>query len=241
MSLGLPDLPALKTPEPLPVSHLNISLKQMGRDLNGLQVFWLGNTGGRRRYRLVDSENKESEIAVIVCLSDDEKIIFRAFQDWFSAAIKKISEASRGYFTFDVLQFAVGDEPWSWSDFAALMIAHAKKLGVGDRRLIQFGSLWGVLNKHTDADFGRIESKLSLDFFKASPDALARFVKKQMASPVAAQAGAVIFCDLSRTALLPEESDFELFRAALRPKGDDFLPAQSIFYEHGASHRLKRV
>ncbi len=241
MTSDLP-LPLIKTPEPLAASPLQTVFLNAGLDVKEGQMLWLGSDESFQRYRLLQPAGHSFEIKIISFISEDEKIIFRAFQDWFAAAIRKVSDAVRGYYTFDVLQFEVGDAPWSWSEFSLLLIAHAKKLGVGERQLIQFGALWGVLHKRTEADFGRVESKLALHFCKPSPEALMRFVKKQSTQQaLAAPDLRVVFRDLSRSALCSTQADFELLAADIRLKTTGILSAGNTLYWHPGSKQCLRV
>lgn len=201
-----PDLPVIKNPEPFSVLPLLEKwIEEGAADWMGMQMFWLGHEAGRQHYLLTHSEKPEINLFVVSVLSEDEKIIFRGFQDWYSQAIRKLSEVCRGYFTFDVLQFEIGDAPLSWNDFTNLLKAHALKLGVGENRLIQFSGLWGVLTRRTEADFGRVESKLNLEFCKPSPEACARLIKKQAAKLPPHSQTMLVFRDLSRSAICPNE------------------------------------
>ena len=240
MTADLP-LPLIKNPEPLPVPSLQAVFFNAGIDVKEGEMLWLGNDESAQRYRLIQATGESLEIKMVAFISEEEKIIFRAFQDWFAAAIRKVSDAVRGYYTFEVLQFEVGDAPWSWSEFSLLLIAHAKKLGVGERQLIQFGALWGVLHKRTEADFGRVESKLALHFCKPSIEALTRFIKKQCSqSPLASNLW-IAFRDLSRTAFCPAQADFELLATEIRLKNAAALSSGNTFYWHPGSKLCLRA
>ncbi len=239
MTSDLPP-PVIKSPEPFATPQLQFLFSQAGIDLQTAELFWAGSDEARQLYRLINSDGSGSEMTVISFVAEDEKIIFRAFQDWFAAAIRKVSDASRGYYTFDVLQFEVSDAPWSWNDFTALIIAHAKKLAVGERQIIQFGALWGVLHKRTEAEFGRVESKLTLYFCKPSIEALARFVKKQ-SSRLAKFPGMTVFRDLSRTALCQNPADFEFMSNEFRLKQAGLNEVGSLIYWHPSAKLLFRV
>lgn len=234
-------LPPIKTSEPVSVSPLLERWIQDGFNWKGMQMFWLGADTSRQHYRLRGPENSELDLFVIPIFSDEEKIIFRGFQDWFAASIRKLSESCRGYFTFDVLQFEVGDAPWSWNDFTVLLKAHALKLGVGERRLIQFGSLWGVLERRTEADFGRVESKLHLEFCKSSPEACARLVKKHAAKLPENSQTTLVFRDLSRNAVCPGELSNEFLEGLFRPNLTCANQRLQFAYRHGLSRRCLSV
>ncbi len=233
--------PIKKNPEPLAVPQLQTLFVQAGIDLREWEMFWTGIEEGFQVFRLTGADGVSLPMKVMSFLSEDEKIIFRAFQDWFAASMRKVSDAARGYYTFDVLQYQIGDAPWSWNDFTALLTAHAKKLAVGERKLIQFGSLWGVLYKRTEAEFGRVESKLHLDFCKPAPEAVARFIKKQSAKIITAPLTLIVFRDLSRTPLCPNQADFELLTAVLSSKEGSAAGAGKLNYWHPASKLLLRV
>ena len=231
--------PVLKLTEPLLVLPLRDKWIQSGFEWKEMTLLWLGSESTRQNYQLVNSESVKIETYVIQFLSEDEKIIFRAFQDWFNGAIKKAAETSRGYFTFDVLQFGIADQPWSWPDFTALLISHAKKIVIEERRLIQFGSLWGVLHKRTEMDWGRVESKLNLDFCKPSTEACVRWIKKQIAKQPLQPQARIVFRDLSRSAICPETEKDEFLMQLTRLKAES--QAEQILYWHVSSGRRLQV
>ena len=177
---------------------------------------WVGRENDAVVYRALNSDGKEIQVSVFSLISEDEKIIFRAFQDWYAGALRQVSAVARGYYTFEVLQFFVGDAPRSWAEFSDLLIRHASKQAVSERRLIQFGSLWGVLERHTEADFGRVESKLKTDFFKPQPESFARKLNKILAKQKIAEAGLVLFKDESAHSFLRNQEWLELFLKTIR-------------------------
>lgn len=232
MNSDLPP-PVFKGSDPLSIFPLQEQWVSQGfREWKDKPLSWLGSDSSRQHYRWLSAE-ENMQMDVISILSEDEKIIFRAFQDWFNGAIRKASEAMRGYFTFDVLQFEIGDAPWSWNDFSNLLVAHSKKLSIDERRLIQFGTLWGVLQKRTEGDFGKFESKLNLDFCKTSPEAFVRFAKKIMKG-LPETVTCVVFRDLSRIAICNSLQEEEVLRALFGEQGEN---QQKIIYAHLFSKR----
>ncbi len=205
------------------------------------KLFWIGRSGSAQQYQLTGPDSQTRQIKIISFLCEDEKIIFRAFQDLFAGAICKLSEVLRGYFTFDVIQFEIMNAPWAWADFTALLTAHSKKLAVGERRLIQFGALWGVLHRRTEADFGRIESKLELTFCKPGAEAAAKFIKKQMVALATVPFDGIIFYDLSRDAFFAAESDFEILKVIFKGKESILDKKETCFYVHASSKSARSV
>jgi len=235
------DPPVVKLPDPLAVPQIYALLLQSGLDWKDMQMLWMGSHGLSQRYHLIDAENQVHPVEVISFVQEDEKIIFRAFQDWFAGAIRKFAESARGYFTFDVIQFEMGSAPWSWADLTSLLLAHSKKLNVGERRLIQFGPLWGVLHKRTEADWGKVESKLELAFCKFSVEALARFIKKQISRPGFETVSSLVLRDLSQASFCEDPTAVEFLSNALRPKNSVNEGGCKIFYYHSRSKRLVSV
>lgn len=232
--------PVLKSPEPFLVSALQADWIQQGWDWKEKQLFWMGTETGKVNYRLVDlTLNPMRNVSVFHFISEEEKIICRAFQDWLAATLRKVAEWSRGYFTFDVLQFRAGDEPWSWNDFSALLVAHAKKLEVNERRLIQFGSMWGVLHKRTEADFGRIESKLFPEFIKPLPEL---FLKKmgRIVEKEEDLSKIFVFRDLSTQPIFESQERIEWPKDLPRLKKAEQGMAQT-FYWHSSLKRCLQI
>jgi len=184
-------------------------------------LYWIGRENDAVLYRALNLDGKEIQVSVFSLISEDEKIIFRAFQDWYAGALRQVSAVVRGYYTFEVLQFFVGDAPRSWAEFSDLLIRHASKQAVLEQRLIQFGSLWGVLERHTEADFGRVESKLKTDFFKPQPESFARKLNKLLAKQKIDEARLVLFKDESAHSFLRNQEWLELFLKTIRQRECD--------------------
>ncbi len=240
--MNMPDQnesPALKPIEPLTLFEQQSFFIPPELNLVPGSLCWLGRDGDAVLYQAQSADGAPVNLSVFSLITDDEKIIFRAFQDFYAGAMRQLSEVVRGYYSFEVLQFFVGDAPRTWSEFAGLLARHAAKQAVCERRLIQFGSLWGILEKHTEADFGRVESKLKTDFYKLDSAALARRMKKFLSKETSTNR-CFIFRDESRNSIIQDASGFELFRNLVRPNGsiEGGVPA---FFWHPFSKRCLRI
>lgn len=231
--------PVLKPVPPLELFKQQAFFMPPELSLVGESLYWIGRENDAVVYRALTSEGQETRVSVFSLISEDEKIIFRAFQDWYAGALRQVSAVVRGYYTFEVLQFFVGDAPRNWAEFSDLLIRHASKQLVSERRLIQFGSLWGVLERHTEADFGRVESKLRTDFFKPQPESFARKLSKILTKRKITGAGFVIFKDESAHSLLRSSEWFELFLKAIRQSGHE--RNEAAFLWHPSSKACLRI
>lgn len=233
------DLPVLKPVEPLALFEQQPFFVPSEVNLAPGSLCWMGREGDAVLYQARSADGEPVNLNVFSLIAEDEKIIFRAFQDFYAGAMRQLSEVVRGYYSFEVLQFFVGDAPRTWSEFAGLLTRHAAKQAISERRLIQFGSLWGILEKHTEADFGRVESKLRIDFYKNDPAALARRVKKLLSKEASADR-CFVFRDESRNSILQDADGFELFRGLVRPNGNVENGATAFFW-HPFSKRCLRI
>ncbi len=226
----------LKDPGPFPIATLSAVYSKLRIIPGHVELSWMG----RNLFLWKNSEHVVSLMKVLSVISNEEQLIARAFSDWFASAIKKAADALRGYFTFDVLQFEIGDAPWSWNEFTVLLVAHGRKLTVGERRLIQFGALFGVLHKRTEGDFGRIESKLERENCKPKIESLARWIKKQMEIVIDPPLSVFVIRDLSQAALCCSADDFEFLKSSLLfRKGLSVRPA--IYYWHVAANDVEKI
>lgn len=233
------DVPALKPVEPLALFEQQSFFIPSEINLASGSLCWLGRADDAVLYQAKNLDGDPVNLNIFSLMAEDEKIIFRAFQDFYAGAMRQLSEVVRGYFSFEVIQFFVGDAPRSWSEFAGLLARHAAKQNVSERRLIQFGSLWGILEKHTEADFGRVESKLKTDFYKNSAAALARRINKVLAQE-ASLGGWLLFRDESRNSIIQSEAEFELFRSLIRPNVNA-REDRNAFFWHPLSKRCLRI
>jgi len=233
------DSPALKPIEPLTLFEQQSFFVPLEINLAPRSLCWIGRDGDAVLYQAHGVGGEPMNLSVFSLITEDEKIIFRAFQDFYAGAMRQLSEVVRGYYSFEVLQFFVGDAPRTWTEFAGLLARHAAKQAVCERRLIQFGSLWGILEKHTEADFGRVESKLKTDFYKSDPAALARRVKKLLSKAASAEC-CFVFRDESRNSIIQDPVAFELFCGLVRQNGNVQGGAQAFFW-HPLSKRCLRI
>lgn len=231
--------PSLKPVKPLDLSAQQNFFVPPDAPLISGSLQWMGREENAVFYQGVDLNQEPCRIFFVHLISEDEKIIFRAFQDWYSGALKKLSDTVKGYYTFEVLRFLVEDVPRSWNEFSGLLARHAAKLSVAEKNLIQFGSLWGVLERHTEADFGRVESKLKTDFFKPRPDSVVRQFKKRAEQINLKSRDILIFGDGSSRTFFDDPDQLKVFENLPLQKSVAAKGACAFFWHLKSNRRLR--
>jgi len=104
-------------------------------------------------------------------ISRDEKTAWQSFQNVLDHTATIAQSGMRGFFGFDVLTVDIqeGLRNFDPKALGQLLINHARALGPGQKTLIRYGQLFGLLHYRAPAEWGKIEMKTHVDFFTPKP------------------------------------------------------------------------
>lgn len=140
---------------------------------------------------------------VMTVIRKDEIDLWDACREMIKSSLASAKLQIRGVFVYDMLSIEMfkGLEIFQWGELTQLLVNHARKMAVGETRLIQYCSLFGLFKKVNDVDWGDIQWNHAVTTFDKEPEQLDLFLKRLVKSvPQHKQEDLVqaVFYDLSR-------------------------------------------
>jgi len=122
------------------------------------------------QFEVQDGETPRSLYLASV-ISRDEKTAWQSFQNVLEHTATIAQSGMRGFFGFDILTVDIqeGLRNFDPKALSQLLINHARALGPGQKTLIRYGQLFGLLHYRAPAEWGKVEMKTHVDFFTPKP------------------------------------------------------------------------
>lgn len=168
------------------------------------EIFYEGYLEGKvRKYKAV-REDQPCRILVLSVIRNDEDIIWDALEDLFKRCVIDAAARVRGGYIFDLLTVDIHKEVKTFSpaELSQTIIKHAQTLTPGATRLVKYSSVYGLLQKLTAEDWGKMNLKTSVEVFKDKPCYLDLLVKQLIKNfEFAYDPGILLLNDLSQNPL----------------------------------------
>ncbi len=198
-----------------------------------------------RKYRAV-REDQPCQILALDVIRKDEAIIWDAFEDLIKRSIAQAAAGVRGVFTFELLSMDIHREvkTFNHNEISEVLINHARKSRPGEKRLIKYSSVYGILQNLNIVDWGKITLKTAVDVFKDKPCFLDLLVKALIKNfEFAHDPGILLLNDLSQAPLFdPKDQDQQQrLKAVIEkqiPKSIEFLPEIYVQDKNGVRELL---
>lgn len=143
--------------------------------------------------------HKETQTQSLFCawmILKEDALAWTSFRELWDQALKLAASQMRGFFGLELffLDLKEGLSGFHPGNLTELIVNHSKKLEVGAQVLIRYASLWMVLSKRTNEDWGKIDFKSRVDVV-TKPGPLDLTLKKmaQEASDLAKESQPPIF------------------------------------------------
>ena len=91
-----------------------------------------------------------------------------AFQDLIKRSVTEASFTVSGVYIFDVLTKDIHREvkTFKHTEITTLIVNHARKCAPGEKRLIKYSSIYGILHKLNAVDWGKMTLKTAVEIYK---------------------------------------------------------------------------
>ena len=142
----------------------------------------------------------------------DEDIIWDALEDLFKRCVIDAAARVRGVYTFDLLTVDIHKEVKTFSpaELSQTIIKHAQTLTPGALRLVKYSSVYGLLQKLSPQDWGKMTLKTSVEVFKDKPCFLDLLVKQLIKNfEFARDPGILLLNDLSQNPLFEPQDTLQ--------------------------------
>ncbi len=116
----------------------------------------------------VTEETGARPLYLVSIISKDEKMAWQSFQDVLEHTMRLAENNMRGFFGFDVLSVDIqaGIRNFDPKALSQLITNYARGLGPDQKTLIRYGQLFALLHYRAPAEWGKIEVKTHVEFFK---------------------------------------------------------------------------
>jgi len=224
------------------IQHSNLFLHMPLFD----EITYEGYLEGKvRKYRAV-REGQPCQILVLNMIRKDEAVIWDAFLDLIKRSVIQAAGNVRGVFVFDLLAMDIHKEvkTFDFQEIATVLINNARKCKPGEKRLIKYSSVYGILQSLNVVDWGKITLKTSVDVFKDKPyflDIMVKYLIKNF--EFANDPGILLLNDLSQNPLfdLEDQQQQERLRKVIEkqiPQSIEFLPEIYVQDKNGVRELL---
>lgn len=176
------------------------------------EIYYDGYLEGKvRKYRAI-REDAPCNILVLNIVRKEEKIIWEAFQDLIKRSVADAAVAVSGVYLFDVLTKNIHNEvkTYKHGEITTVLMNHARKCGPGEKRLIKYSSIYGILHKLSMVDWGKITLKTAVEVFNDKDTFLDLMLKKLIKNfEFARDPGLLMINDLSQTPIFDADNDLQ--------------------------------
>jgi len=182
------------------------------------EIYYDGFLEGKvRKYRAI-REDQPCNILVLNIIRRDEEIIWQAFQDLIKRSVDDAAAAVSGVYVFDVLTKNIHSEvkTYKHAEVTTLLLNHARHCALGEKRLIKYSSIYGILHKLNAVDWGKITLKTAVEVFKDEDAYLDLMLKKLIKNfEFAHDPGLLMVNDLSQKPIFNAEDKMQQKRLSM--------------------------
>ncbi len=152
-------------------------------------------------------QNQSGKLLMVNIIRKEESELWKSCQELLGTIFNAIESKIRGIFHFEILSVAM-NEDWDnflWREFSKGMTELAHELSVGKSQFVQYCSIFGVLTKYADEDFGKIGFHPQVKIFDKEAEELdgllLRLIRESQRSQDFKGMKQLVFYDLSRVPL----------------------------------------
>ena len=198
-----------------------------------------------RQYKAV-REDQACNILSLNFIRDEEKILWDAVEDFIKRSTISATSSMHGVYIFDLVAIDIHKESKSFkhAELTAVIMNTAVKLAPGEIRMIKYSSVYALLQKSVDADWGKITFKTAVDVFKDKPDYLDLLIKRLLKDYTFSHDPVILLLnDLSLNPVFDLKNETQQARikkviANLIPTAIEFIPEVYIQDKNGVRELL---
>ncbi len=158
-------------------------------------IYFLGSGEGKiHRYRTV-REDQECLIYALTLIRKEDDLLWESFEDLLVHSIREAASRAHGIFSFELLTFNLHKEVKSFQtqELSTVVVNASRKIKPGEKRLIQYSSVFGWLLKMVEEDWGKITFKTSVEIYKDRPVFLDLYLRHLLKSASFANQPVIFF------------------------------------------------
>ncbi|MCB9800264.1 MAG: hypothetical protein H6757_05860 [Candidatus Omnitrophica bacterium] len=128
------------------------------------------------------SERGPARLILSTLIEKEQADIWKSCHAMLERTFKTAALGIKGFFGFDLITLDLhqGMQHFNWDMLSQLIANHCRKMQTGEVRLIQYASLYGVLHKRMQEDWGKIEFKSGIEVYTQAPEKFDLHLKKML-------------------------------------------------------------
>lgn len=210
------------------------------------EILSLGLNDAKVRLYKAIRENQACTILTLNFIRKDELILWDAVEDFLKRSTINATSNVHGVYLFDLLTIDIHKEikTFNHAELSTVIMNVARKLAPGGIKMIKYSSVYALIHKTLDEDWGKIIFKSAVDVFKDKPDFLDLLIKQLLKNfqfphePVI-----LILNDLSQNPVFDPQNQMQQTRikkviTELIPNSMEFIPEVYIQDKNGARELL---
>jgi len=210
------------------------------------EISYVGRNEDKVRQYKVVREGQSCTLLVLNFVRNDEKILWEAVEDFLKRSTISATSSVRGVYIFDLLTIDIHKEikTFKHEELTTLITNVAAKLSAGEIKMVRYSSVYALLQKSVDYDWGKIAFKTAVDVFKDKPDYLDLLIKQLLRDFIFASEPVILLLnDLSQNPIFDLRNETQQARlkkviADLIPNSIEFIPEVYIQDKNGARELL---
>lgn len=137
--------------------------------------------GGFLRF-LCRRGGEEFSLITLPVIRKEESLIWKSYDELLTRTVKDAAQTMRGLYGFQLLSIQLGDSmrTFQWDNLRQLIANQARTMQVGEEKLIQYTSLFGILKKRVAEDWGKIEYLSPVTVYNKPAQELDLLIKKML-------------------------------------------------------------
>jgi len=206
------------------------------------EISYAGHNEDKVRQYKALREGQTCNILSLNFIRDDEKILWDAVEDFVKRSTISATSSLHGVYIFDLLTIDIHKEikTFKHAELTTVIINTASRLAPGEIKMIKYSSVYALIQKTIDSDWGKITFKTAVDVFKDKPDYLDLLIKRLLKDYEFSRDPVVLLLnDLSQNPIFDPQNEAQQTRikkvlASLIPNSVEFLPEVYIQDKNGA-------
>jgi hypothetical protein len=175
-------------------------------------VYYDGYLQGKvRKFRAL-REDLTCHVLVLNVIRKEEDIIWQAFQDLIKRSVDDAAAAAHGVYVFDVLTQNIFQEvkTYNHTEVTTLLTNHARQCAPGEKRLIKYSSIYGILRKLNATDWGKMTLQTAAEVFEDKDSYLDLILKDLIRNfEFASEPGLLMINDLSQRPIYNPQDEMQ--------------------------------
>ena len=210
------------------------------------EISYAGHNQEKVRQYKAMHEGQVCNLLALNFIRNDEKILWDAVEDFVKRSTINAAASVHGVYVFDLLTIDIHKEikTFKQSELSTVIVNQASKMSPGAIKMIKYSSVYALIHKTVNEDWGKIAFKTAVDVFKDKPEYFDLLIKQLLKDYVFSRDPVILLLnDISQNPIFDLQNEVQQARikkviANLIPNSMEFIPEVYIQDKNGARELL---